>query len=453
MPGPDGPNQPTRGKDSRGSDASPTSTFADSGNTIRVSLPTPGPSFRGALKSHDFFLLWVGQFGSEVGNGLVQLALPVLIYQRTDSAFQLAGAYIVQFLPWLFFGLIGGVLVDRWDRRVTIVAVEVVRAAAFLAVGVVFALDGSLISVEFIYGLIFLESTLQNLFNPARLALMPNLVKAADLRAANSLIEVSRQVGFLIAPTAGVLISQAFGASTIIIADGVTFLISGVTVLLIRWRPPPRAAREAEKLQQGLAQVFAEMQQGLSVIGRTKLLQVTLLLGISLNLVVAPLQALLPIFVREVKGFEEQGYFGALVAGFVPGLLLGSLIAPAASRRTGLGRLAIGSVIALGVVICFASFLPTLVLPVVAMFLAGTAIGALNVAQINMLQTSTTEDNRGRVGAAYYTGTLGVRSLGYLAVGALVAPIGVQALFVMFGVIVLAVGVYISRSEEVRTHR
>jgi MFS family permease len=197
--------------------------------------------------------------------------------------------------------------------------------------------------------------------------------------------------------------------------------------------------------------VLIEMQQGIGVIARTRLLQVTLLLGIGLNLVVAPIQALLPIFVREVKEVGTE-YFGALVAGFVPGLIIGSLIAPALSRKTGLGHMAIGSVMVLGVVICVASFLPTLVLPVIAMFFAGISIGALNVAQINMLQTSTTEDNRGRVGAAFYTGTLGVRSLGYLMVGALVAPLGVQALFVIFGLIVLGVGVIIARVEEVRTH-
>ena len=450
MPEPQGPDQPGRRPD-QPDDSSPTSTFASAGNPIRVSIPTPGPSFRGALKSRDFSLLWVGQFGSEVGNGLVQLALPILIYETTGSAFQLAAAYIVQFLPWLLFGLVGGVLVDRWDRRMTIVVVEAVRAAAFLAVGLVFVIDGSLISIEFFYALIFMESTLQNLFNPARLALMPNLVKEEDLRAANSLMEVSRQFGFLIAPGAGVVISQAFGAGTIIVADGVTFLISGITVFFIVWRPQPRERGPSENLQQGMAQILVEMQQGISVIARTRLLQVTLLLGISLNLVVAPIQALLPIFAREVKDVA-QGYVGALVAGFVPGLILGSLIAPALSRKTGLGYLAIGGVFVLGGVISVASFLPTLVLPVVAMFFAGTSIGALNVAQINMLQTSTTEENRGRVAAAFYTGTLGVRSLGYLAVGALVAPIGVQALFVLFGIIVLTVGVVISRVEEVRTH-
>lgn len=452
MPEPEGPNHTPRGASPFDDDSSPTSTFAETGNTIRVSIPEKGPSFRGALKSRDFSLLWVGQFGSEVGNGLVQLALPVLIYETTGSAFQLAGAYIVQFLPWLLFGLVGGVLVDRWDRRTTMVMVETVRAIAFLGVGIVFIIDSSLISTEFFYALIFMESTLQNLFNPARLALMPNLVKDEDLRAANSLMEVARQVGFLIAPGAGVLISHALGAGTIIIADGVTFLISGITVFMIRWRPSPKERTQPENLRQGVSQVLFEMKQGIDVIGRIRILQVTLILGIILNVVVAPIQALLPIFVREVKGVSTA-YFGALVAGFIPGLLLGSLIAPALSRLTGLGRLAIGSVLVLGAVVCVASFLPTLVLPVVAMFGAGTAIGALNVAQINMLQTSTTEDNRGRVAAAYYTGTLGMRSLGYLAVGALVAPIGVQALFLIFGLIVLALGTYLSRIQEVREHR
>jgi MFS family permease len=450
MPEAEGPNQPSRRPD-HPDDASPTSQFADSGNTIRLSIPSTGPSFRGAFKSRDFSLLWVGQFGSEVGNGLVQLALPVLIYETTGSAFQLAGAYIVQFLPWLLFGLIGGVLVDRWDRRITIIVVETVRAAAFLAVGIVFVIDGSLISVEFIYGLIFLESSLQNLFNPARLALVPNLVRPVDLRAANSLMEVSRQVGFLIAPGAGVLLSQVLGAGTIIIADGVTFLISAVTVFLIQWRAPPRAHRDPENFQRGLAQVAVEMRQGIDVIRRIRLLQVTMLLGVSLNVVVAPIQALLPIYVSQVKD-QPLEYFGVLVAGFIPGLIFGSLIAPALSRRFGLGYTAIGSVVGLGSVICVASFLPTLVAPVIAMNFAGIAIGTLNVVQISMLQSSTTEENRGRVGAAYYTATLGVRSFGYLTVGALVAPLGVQALFVLFGALVLAVGIYISRIEDVRTH-
>src|SRR4051812_609211 len=103
-------------------------------NTIRVGIPDPGPSFRGALASRDFTLLFIGQLGSEIGNGAVQLALPWLVLQLTGSAFQLGLAYFFQFIPMLLFGLLGGVFVDRFDRRLTIVVVDVLRAAAFLSV-------------------------------------------------------------------------------------------------------------------------------------------------------------------------------------------------------------------------------------------------------------------------------------------------------------------------------
>jgi DHA3 family macrolide efflux protein-like MFS transporter len=421
------------------------------GNTIRVGIPSPGPSFRGALKSRDFALLWTGQFGSEVGNGLVQLALPLLIYDLTDSGFQLALAYVVQFAPWLMFGLLGGVLVDRWDRRLTIITVESVRAVAFLAAGLAYAIDSSFLSVEVFYALIFLESSLQNFFNPARLALLPHLVKDDDLRAANSLMEVSRHFGFLVAPPAGVALASVLGNGTILLADAVTFMFSGLTVFLIKWRQPPRVFEPVDGWSSRVDLVVSETREGFGVIRRVKLLQVTLLLGFSLNLVVAPIQGLLPIYVRVVKD-QPNAYYGLLAAGFVTGLILGSLLAPQVSRRTGLGHMTVGSVVVLGATICVAAYVPTLLAPVAAMFIAGTAIGSLNVGQINMLQTSTTDDERGRVSATYYTATLGVRSLGYLTAGALAAPAGVQPLFVAFGLIVLGVGIYIWRIPEVREH-
>ncbi|HWC29881.1 MAG TPA: MFS transporter, partial [Dehalococcoidia bacterium] len=311
-----------------GATQTPVSPRSPQDSATRVGLPGPGPSFRGALASRDFSLLWVGQFGSEVGNGLVQLALPFLVLEITGSAFQLAGAYIVQFLPWLLFGLVGGVLVDRWDRRITIVVVEVVRAGAFLSVGLAYALDPAVLSVEMIYGLIFLESTLQNFFNPARLALMPNLVKEEDLRAANSLIEVSRHVGFLVAPSAGLILAEYLGSSTIILADGVTFLISGITVFLIRWRQPKREQPRADGWREQLGLVLHETRDGINTILRVRLLQVTMLLGFSLNLVVAPIQTLLPLFVIEIKD-QTKAYFGLLAGAFISGLIIGSLVAPA----------------------------------------------------------------------------------------------------------------------------
>ncbi len=416
-------------------------------NTLRVGIPSPGPSFRGALASRDFSLLFVGQLSSEIGNGLVQLALPWLVLQLTGSAFQLGLAYFVQFLPMLLFGLIGGVFVDRWDRRVTIFVVDAIRAVAFLSVGAIYYFDA--LTVEHLFTVIFVEAALANFFNPARAALMPNLVKPEHLRPANSLMEVSRHIGFLIAPPVGGVLVALVGPAALMLVDGVSFLISALTVFAIRRRQERRERAQTDGWRHAFVLVASQTGEGLRAIGRARLLQVAVLLGFSLNLIVAPIQVLLPLFVRDVKE-QPASYFGLLVGGLLFGLITGSLAAPANARRFGIGRLAIASVLVLGVVICVAAWPPALWPPFVAMVIAGLAIGSLNVAQTSLLQGATTDEDRGRVSATYYTFTLGIRPFGFLVIGAFAEVVDIRFLFVALGVLALVVGLALVRMKEVR---
>ena len=419
-------------------------------STLPIGATTAEPSFRGALASRDFKLLFAGQLGSEVGNGLIQLALPWLVLKITDSVFQLGFAYFFQFLPMLLFGLVGGVFADRWDRRLTIVIVDAIRTVAFVSVGVIYYAGA--LTVEHIYAVIFLESSLANFFNPARAALMPNLVSQENLRPANSMMEVARHVGFMVASPVGGILSGLIGPAALFLVDGATFFVSGVTVFMIRWRPGPREQTQTEGIWNSIQLVAYQTAEGLAVIARSRLLQVAVLLGLSLNLVISPIQILLPLFVRNVKN-ADTGYYALLALGLLIGLLAGSLTQPALSRRFGLGRLTIVAVFLLGGVICFASWPPTLWPPFIAMVFAGGAIGALNVSQTTMLQNSTSDEERGRVSATYYTATLGVRPLGYLAVGALASAIDIRLMFVVLGIMALFVGVLLSRVSEVRETR
>jgi MFS family permease len=419
-------------------------------NALPLGMTEPGPSFRGALGSRDFALLFSGQLAAGIGNGAVQLALPWLVLQLTGSAFQLGLAYFWQFLPMLLFGLLGGVFVDRWDRRLTIVVVDLIRALAFFSVAAIYYLGG--LTVEHIYAVIFLESSLANFFNPARAALMPNLVSQENLRPANSLMEITRSIGFLIAPPAGGLLVSVLGPAALFLIDGTTFAISAITVFLIRWRPPIReAVQQAESLVHGAQIVGQQTIDGFKTIVRSRILQVSLLLGFSLNLLIAPIQVLMPLFVTEVK-HEGPSYFSLLVGGLLLGLITGSLISPALARRIGLGRMAIAAVLILGVVICIAPWPPTLWPPAVAMVIAGVAIGSLNVAQTSMLQSATTDEERGRVSATYFTSTLGARPFAFLAMGALASAVDIRYLFMVLGVASLLLGAFLYRLPEVRQH-
>jgi MFS family permease len=424
--------------------------------TIRLEHAELGPSFRGALGSRDFTLLFIGQLTAGIGNGAVTLALPSLVLQLTGSALQLGFTYFFQFLPILIFGVLGGVFADHWDRRLTIVVVDAVRAVAFVSVGAIYYLDA--LQVEHIYAVVFLEQSLANFFNPARAALMPNLVSQENLRPANSLMEITRHIGFLIAPPAGALLMSYVGPAALFLIDGFAFLVSAITVFLIRWRPAarepaPRRSRigELEGWLQSAQAMIAQTKAGFRVIAASRILQVSLLLGFSLNVIVAPIQVLMPLFVVDVKHAGES-YFGLLVGGLLLGLITGSLIAPAIARQHGLGRLTIVAVLILGVIICIAPWPPTLWPPVIAMIVAGGAIGSLNVAQTTMLQSSTSDEDRGRVSATYFTSTLGVRPFSFLIVGALASTIDIRLMFTAMGALAVALGAYLYRLDEVRDH-
>jgi MFS family permease len=110
------------------------------------------------------------------------------------------------------------------------------------------------------------------------------------------------------------------------------------------------------------------------------------------------------------------------------------------------------AVTVLGVVICVAPWPPTLWPPVFAMLIAGVAIGALNVAQTTMLQSSTNDEERGRAAATYLTSTLGVRPFSYLFMGLLASAVDIRFLFVALGVMTLLLGGFLYRLPEVREH-
>lgn len=414
---------------------------------LRVGIPHPAPSFRGALRSRDFRLLWAGQLGSDFGYGLVILALPWLVLDLTGSAFQLGLAYFVQFLPMLLFGIVGGVFADRWDRRMTMVVANAVRGAGFLSIGIVHFLGG--LTVGYLYFVIFLESTMANFFNPARAALFPNLVEPQDLRSANSLMEVARHIGVLIAPPLGAVFVALLGPAAIMLVNGIAFLLFGFAIFLIKWRPPPRENARPSSLRESANEIIEQTAEGLNRIRSSNLLVLTVFLGFSLNLIVAPIQLLLPLFVRDVKG-EGPTYFGAMIGGLLLGLIAGSLAAPTLARRFGLGRLAIGAIVVLGGVIMAASWPPGLWAPVVAMLFAGMAIGTLQVAQTTMLQVATTDEERGRVTATYYTFTLGVRPIGFLLMGFFAHNVDIRWLFVALGIGAVLIGYVLARSKEVR---
>jgi MFS family permease len=262
-------------------------------------------------------------------------------------------------------------------------------------------------------------------------------------------MDISRQLGFLFAPPAGAILVALLGPAAPMLFNGVGALLAAVCVFFIRWRPPERERQRSEGLLNAVQRVVDESFEGMRTIGRSRLLQVALLLGASLNLVIAPIQLLLPLFVFDVKDAGES-YYGGLVAALLIGIIGGALSAPGLSRRHGLGRLTITSIVLLGTMICVAPWPPTLWPPAFGMAIAGACLGALNFAQTTMVQGATSDEERGRVSATYFTATLGARPFGFLVMGALASAVDIRFLFLSVGILALLIGGVLVRLPEVR---
>src|SRR5919199_1425970 len=187
------------------------------------------------LKNARFLRLWIGQGTSFLGDAVSMVALVVLVVQVTGSASAVGGALIARLLPTVASPL-AGVLADRLDRRLVLVASDLVRAA--LVLGLVFARD-----LGTIYVLIFLMGLARTLFHPTIRAAFPSVVGGGDLTRANALISGTFSVAETAGPALGGLLVATVGVDAAFVLDAATYLVSAALLSLI---PLPRPQREEE---------------------------------------------------------------------------------------------------------------------------------------------------------------------------------------------------------------
>ncbi|MCX6907836.1 MAG: MFS transporter [Verrucomicrobia bacterium] len=204
-------------------------------------------TFGAVLRNRDFLKLYVGQLGSGVGDRLHQMALFGVVLQVHGIANVTETARLVFFgmLPVLLFSVLAVAWTDRWSRKLTMVAADLLRAGFAFAIPLIRHFDPS---VRALYGVVFVMGTLATFHGPARLAAMPRIAEPRLLMAANSLSNSSGAVaGLLTIPVAGWAV-QAFGPNPCFVIDGFTFLFSGVLIALIS-----RSLRPQQDVERGSA--------------------------------------------------------------------------------------------------------------------------------------------------------------------------------------------------------
>ena len=387
------------------------------------------------LCRRDFGMLWSGGLISETGDWFLLVGLPVWVLQVTGSSLVTATVFLVGLLPGLVVGPLAGVLVDRRDRRRTLVVVSLAQAAFLLPL---LAVDGRN-RLWIVYLVMAVEAALAQLNDPARNALVPSLVAKADLVGANALIGLNSNLARLVGSPLGGIMVEVAGLPGLVVADAASFLLGAALIALVRSdagtsrvggaapapdvghspRPGPRRAGVVREWVDGLRVTLGDrgLRWGLVVNG---------LAGVAQGI----FTVLFVLFVTRVLGGDGADV-GLLRGVQAIGGLLGGVLVVGLAARLQAGRLLGVSLLvfaAIDLAIWNGPLVTTADWLYLALFVAAgiPGVGVLT-GLTSLVQERTAEAYLGRVFATYLGSFNGLMALGMLLAGLLGDTLGVVA--------------------------
>jgi MFS family permease len=351
------------------------------------------------FRQRNFVLLWSGSLISLVGDWLLRIGLPVYIYILTGSALQTGIMFIAGNIPMLFSSF-AGVLVDRWDRRRTMIFCSVLQAAGLLPLLLVHA-QGSL---WIVYSVQFFEACLSQVTLPAESALIPLLVSEQLLVQANSLRSVSQSTSRLIGAALGGLLIGLLGLGAIAVIDALSFLFVGLMLTLIRMPGTSSSSPSSQEITTYWRSLLHDWGEGIHHIFQQRSLKVIFVVIALQSIGEGVFGVLIVVFVEHVLRYGATVYgllsalqaIGSLAGGFVIGYV-GNRFTPA--RLLGIS-LAIFGLIDL-IIIDIPFFVPGLFIIGFLFALVGVPGTGIVVGANSLLQKLVEDKLRGRVFGAF----------------------------------------------------
>lgn len=262
-----------------------------------------------------FLIVWSGQLISNIGSGLTAFTLGVFAYQQTHSATCYALIILFSFLPSLLLKPVGGVLADRFDRRLMMIIGDLGSVLGLLFI-LGFILSGK-IELWQIYAGVAITSLFSALQNPAYKASVSDFLTEEDYAKASGLMQLATSSQFLISPIIAGILFSVMEIKYILMIDISTFLVA---VLAVFWVRRSRTSSRAIREQLGF---FRELNEGFQLVASNK--AILLLIGIT-TLICFYMGVLQTLFGPMVLSFASPKSFGIALSVCAIGLIFGSLL-------------------------------------------------------------------------------------------------------------------------------
>ena len=378
------------------------------------------------LRNARFLRLWIGQGTSFVGDAISMIALVVLVVQITGSASAVGGALVARLLPTILSPL-AGVLADRLDRRIVLVASDLARAV--LVLGLVFARD-----LATIYVLVFLMGLARTVFNPTVRAAFPSVVGGGDLTRANALISGTFSVSETVGPALGGLLVATVGTDAAFVLDAVTYLVSATLLSLT-----PLARPQREEARAGFGE---DLKAGFTYLAGARV-PLAMVLGAFLTVLTINITLPAEVFLaRETFEAGNVGY-GLLVGVWGGGMVLGSALMAALGDRVRLLPFYFVGVFVSALALVGVGISPTFAFALGALVVAGVANGTENVTTVTILQKRVPDAFLGRVFSVNFLGFSVGEAFAYGVGGAIMDASGPRFTYLLAGVATASAGLAI----------
>lgn len=184
------------------------------------------------LRNRNYTLIYCGQLFSAVGDQLYAIALLWLTYRLTGSPIAMALVGAAEYGPYLVFGLLGGILADRFDRRRLMIVADIVRMLAVGLVPLLYYLN--LLQAWHLAAVALVQASASAFFTPARSAMMVNILTEQEFQRGSAAYSATIRTARILGPLVGSLLLKVISTEAFFLLDAATFLVSVLTTLAIR---------------------------------------------------------------------------------------------------------------------------------------------------------------------------------------------------------------------------
>jgi MFS family permease len=390
------------------------------------------------LSERRFRLLWAGQSVSALGDQMMPVSIAFAVIGLSSSAADLGLVLTAGFVPRLALLLLGGIWADRLPRQVVMLTSDSIRCCSQGLLALLL-ISGSA-TVPAMMALVAVYGGAAAFFEPAAGALVPATVKPERLQQANALMSVSRNVARILGPIIAAATIAVIGVGWTFALDAATFLISGVTLVLLGFRlgEPPERERQS---------FWSELVEGWrDVVSRSWVWQMIAAATV-FQAVYAIVLVLGPIVAADDLGGATA--WGTIQAGAGTGAVCGGLASMRwiPDRPLLVGSLAVGMVSALPLTLAIPASLPAITL---AAFVAMGGLAFLSTVWYTALQSYVPDSSLSRVYAWDLFGSDIAQPLGFLVAGPLAASLGTSGTLLGVAMAMSLVGSSLALTPSVR---